>query len=228
MKRSLSLAIITLMLVGAALCAPPAWSQDDSVSASAARERVNRVTHVVEQMRRNADLSRLLKHAKGVFIIPQYRERGAVLGGESGGGVVLVRRHGAWSDPAFYNIGGASVGSQVGGERGAVAMLLMTHKAVERFENANYGWSLNAKSGLTVADYSSAAARHSDVIFWSSARGLYAELTAGFTDISPDEGLDRAYYRRPADSRAILHGHMSDSHSADALREALAIRVATR
>jgi len=217
------------MLTGVALCAPTAWSQDNIGKANAAGKRVNAATQVVEQMRQNPYLSRLLEHGKGVFIVPNYHERGAVLGGEAGGGVVLVKRNGSWSDPAFYNIGGASLGAQSGGERAAVAMLLMTHKAAERFENTTDGWSLNGNAGLTVANYSRAAAAHCDVIFWSSARGVYGELTAGHTDISPDYDLDRAYYRQPADSRAILLSQASNrSHSANALRDALETRVAAR
>lgn len=65
------------------------------------------------------------------------------------------------------------------------------------------------------------------MILWTNTRGLYGGLTAGVTHVSPDTGMDRAYYRRPVTSSAILAGTVNTAN-ADPLRDALASRVATR
>jgi SH3 domain-containing YSC84-like protein 1 len=231
------------MLAGIALCAPAGWAlnnHDNVKNASGAQERVNAATKIVGQMKQSPGLAQLLDRAQGVFIIPHYREAGVIVGGEGGGGVVLVKRNGGWSDPAFYSIRGGSIGAQVGGEGGSIAMLLMTPRAVDKIDKTSGRWSLNANAGLTVAtafvhDGSrpklagrpDAMAQSSDVILWSNAEGMYGGLTASVTDIVPGNDLDRAYYRRPTNSRDILTGIVSNS-DANSLRDALSSRVATR
>lgn len=225
-QRFFALAAIPLLWVATALAAPAARADD----VSAAQDRINAAAHVVDEMKQQPHLARLLEHAQGVFIIPRYGKGAFIVGGQGGAGVVLIRRHGAWSDPAFYDMGGGSIGLQAGGSGGAVAMLLMTRKAVHQFEDTDHKWSLNGGAGLTVAQYSGkeevATGGDRDVILWSDARGLYGGLTAGVTHISPDRHLDRAYYPGHAGSRQILMGQAAN-HQADVLREALGTRVAS-
>jgi len=233
MKRSSLFAALPLMLAGLTLAGPSAWSHDRHDSANAAvngaQERVNAATDVVQQMKQSPELSRLLEQAHGVFVVPHYGKGAFIVGGQGGSGVVLVKHRGTWSDPAFYSIGGGSIGAQAGGEGGSVAMLLMTQRAVDKFETSTNRWSLNANAGLTVASYSGKASARTgaDVIVWSNAKGLYGGLTASVTDITPDNTLDRAYYGRPVNSRDILMGSVSNA-SSNPLREALLSRVATR
>jgi SH3 domain-containing YSC84-like protein 1 len=199
-------------------------------NASAAQGHVNAAARVVNRMQQVPHLAHLLQRAHGVFIVPRYGKGGFIIGGQGGAGVVLVRNHGQWSDPAFYNIAGGSIGLQAGGGGGSVAMLLMTPQAVHQFES-NQKWSLHGNAGLTVANYSGRAGAHSggasDVIIWSDVAGLYGGLTAGVTHISPDMQLDRAYYHGHTAPRRILMGAVHNSR-ANVLRDALATRVASK
>src|ERR1700709_431203 len=58
--------------------------------------------------------AQLLRQARGVFIVPKLIKGGFLIGGEGGNGVLMARRHGSWSAPAFYAIGAASFGLQAG------------------------------------------------------------------------------------------------------------------
>jgi SH3 domain-containing YSC84-like protein 1 len=199
-------------------------------AAQSGQDRVNDSLKVVRQMKRNPSLAAVLRAAKGVFIIPHYGKGGFIVGGQGGGGVVLVKHAGMWSSPAFYSISGGSIGAQAGGEGGSIAMILLTRKAVDRFESSSSGWSLNGNAGLTVVKWSGRSQANTgrgDVVLWSNTSGLYGGLTASVTHIAPDTGMDRAYYQRPVSSRAILAGSVR-SMSADPLRNALASRVASR
>jgi lipid-binding SYLF domain-containing protein len=220
---------ISLSAVIAAMglaCTVPAFaSRVDS-----AQDRVNDASKIVRQMKRNPSLAAVLARAKGVFIIPHYGKGGFIVGGQGGGGVVLAKHDGAWSSPAFYSISGGSIGAQAGGEGGAIAMILMTPKAVSRFESSGSGWSLNGNAGLTVVKWSGktqANTGRGDVILWSNTNGLYGGLTASLTHISPDNAMDRAYYHRRVSSQEILAGNLGNAN-ADPLRNALASRVASR
>ena len=198
--------------------------------ASSAQDRVNDSLKIVKQMRRSPSLAAVLNRARGVFIIPHYGKGGFIVGGQGGGGVVLVQHGGAWSSPAFYSMSGGSIGAQAGGEGGAVAMILMTPKAVDRFERSSGGWSLNGNAGLTVVKWSGktqANTGRGDVVLWTSTSGLYGGLTASLTHMSPDTKMDRAYYHRPVTSGEILAGNVR-TVGADPLRNALASRMASR
>jgi SH3 domain-containing YSC84-like protein 1 len=205
-------------------------SSSQSGAAHSAQDRVSDALGLVRQMKENPALAAVLRSAKGVFIIPHYGKGGFIVGGQGGGGVVLVNNDGEWTSPAFYSLSGGSIGAQAGGEGGAIAMILMTQRAVDRFENSSNSWSLNGNAGLTVVNWSGktqANTSRGDVILWSNASGLYGGLTASLTHISPDTKMDRAYYHRAVTSREILAGDVS-SPRADALRDALASRVASR
>ena len=205
-------------------------SSSQSSALHSAQDRVNDALGLVRQMKENTALASVLRRAQGVFIIPHYGKGGFIVGGQGGGGVVLVNHDGEWTSPAFYSLSGGSIGAQAGGEGGAIAMILMTRRAVDRFENSSSGWSLNGNAGLTVVNWSGKAQANTsrgDVILWSNASGLYGGLTASITHISPDTELDGAFYHRAVTSREILAGDVS-SPRADRLRDALAARVASR
>jgi lipid-binding SYLF domain-containing protein len=210
----------SLLLAGAVLGAPAAHATNHD---QAAQRRVNAAIKVVDEMRENPGLTRLLERASGVFIVPRYGRGGFIVGGQSGGGVVLERHEDRWSYPAFFDIGGGSIGAQAGGEGGAVAMILMTPRAMHKFEHTRNTWALNASAGLTVVNWSDRAQADSgngDVVLWSDSQGLYAGLTASITDIRPDRKLDHAYYGRTANAREILSDQVKNPE-ANPLRHAL-------
>jgi lipid-binding SYLF domain-containing protein len=226
MHRRTAIAGASALLFAAFAFHSPVTRADD---VSAAQDRVNAAAQVVDQMKQNPHLAHLLNRAEGVFIVPRFGKGAFIVGGQGGAGVVLVKRHGDWTDPAFYNIGGGSVGLQAGGSGGSVAMLLMTHRAVRQFEDTDHRWSLNGGAGLTIAEYSGNEEAHTgdhDVIVWSDVRGLYGGLTAGVTHISPDRHVDHAYYQRDVGSHEILSGQ-ARNHQANVLRDALGTRVAS-
>ena len=205
-------------------------SGSQSHAARSAQDRVSDSLNLVQQMKQNPALAAVLERARGIFIIPHYGKGGFIVGGQGGGGVVLAKHLSAWSSPAFYSLSGGSIGAQAGGEGGAVAMILMTQRAVDRFENSSSGWSLNGNAGLTVVNWSGktqANTSRGDVIVWTNTKGLYGGLTASVTHISPDSKMDRAYYQRQVTSREILAGNVTNPN-ADTLRNALASRVASR
>jgi lipid-binding SYLF domain-containing protein len=228
MRQRTSFLAALPLLVAAAVMAPAAYARDNY----RAQDRIDDATGIVNQMKQDPNLTLLLDQARGVFIIPHYGKAGFIVGGQGGGGVVLVKHDGRWSDPAFYSIGGGSIGLQAGASGGSVAMLLMTPRAVRHFERDNNGkWSLSANAGLTLVTYNGGAsvATGGDVVIWSDTRGLYAGLTAGVADITPDRHMDHEYYQAEVTPHDILSGAVAVHNPAvHDLRDALSKRVASR
>lgn len=213
-----------LASIGPATAAPRFFDSESTASHSA-QGRVDDALSLVQQMKANPGLAATLWRAEGVFIIPHYGKVSFVVGGQRGEGVLLVKRHGAWTSPAFFSLGGGSVARQAGDEGGAVVMMLMTHRAVNRFESSTL-WSLNGNAGLTVANWSAKTQGNtapSDIILWTNAGGLDGGLTVSLIHISPDTKMDRIYYQHPVTSIEILSGNVSNPN-ADALRNALGSR----
>jgi lipid-binding SYLF domain-containing protein len=175
-----------------------------------AQNLVNQSTSVVQQMSQDASVAGLLKKAKGVLVLADYGKGGLIVGGHGGEGVLLVRTPSGWSDPVFYNTGGASIGAQAGGEGGSLALILMTDKAVSDVSKGN-NYSLNAKSGLSIVNYSAkamAGTNRADVVVWSNLKGAYAGAEIGVSDISRDTQQTQNYYPGAQNGDRVLAGEL--------------------
>jgi len=189
-----------------------------------ANRQVRQSVDIVNQMQRDPQLAQLLKNSSGVFIVPRYGRGAAVVGAQGGAGVVLAHRDGKWSDPAFFNMGGISVGAQVGGAGGSIAMIMTNDKALNMFENQANNFSLNANADLTVIKYSGdaqASAGKGDVVLWSDTKGAFVGASIGVSDIKRDQAENTAFYGRQLTPKQILGGQVNEQ-KAGSLRQALA------
>ncbi|MBO0165688.1 lipid-binding SYLF domain-containing protein, partial [Vibrio alginolyticus] len=58
----------------------------------------------------------LLAKAKAVVVFPGSLKLSFIVGGQGGSGVAISRLAKGWSAPAFLNMGGGSIGPQIGGQ----------------------------------------------------------------------------------------------------------------
>ena len=96
---------------------------------------------------------------KALFIVPQFYRGAFVFGGAGGSGVLLVRdeKTGAWSEPAFYTMGSASFGLQIGGDVSEMVFVVRTQKGLEGFYRTDF--KLGADVSMAVGPVG-AAGRH--------------------------------------------------------------------
>jgi lipid-binding SYLF domain-containing protein len=188
-----------------------------------AAKHVGNAVGVVQTMSADAGIPALLARARGVFIVPTYGRAALGLGGAGGAGVLMVRHaDGNWGNPAFFDIGGLSIGLQAGAEGGPLALLLMNQKAVDSFRNRN-NFSLSADAGLTVVNFARMAqgSTAGDVVVWSGSKGLFGNaVTVGINDVRYNLRLTEAYYGKPTTALQVIDSTEIDTQ-ADALRKAL-------
>jgi len=192
---------------------------------SAAMRHVNDAVAVVHRLESEPRMSNLLQQSKGVLIVPTYARAALGVGGSGGAGVLLAKRdNGTWSDPAFYNIGGISIGAQVGAEGGPVALILNNDKAVNSFMQKN-NFSLSADAGLTVVNWTKVAqgsAGIGDVVAWAGTKGLFGNVASiGVSDIRFNQNETKAYYHQTVAANDVVRGKVKN-RQADMLKEALA------
>jgi lipid-binding SYLF domain-containing protein len=189
----------------------------------AAVKHVDDAVGVVQKMHADAGMAALLARAHGVFIVPTYGRAALGIGGAGGAGVLMVRRpDGAWSNPAFFDIGAISIGLQAGAEGGPIALVLLNDKAVDSFRKRN-NFSLSADAGLTVVNFARMAegSTAGDVIVWSGNKGLFGSaVTVGINDVRFNQRLTDAYDGKPVTAQQALDSTMTDTR-ADALRKVL-------
>ncbi|MGJ7917040.1 lipid-binding SYLF domain-containing protein [Massilia sp. LXY-6] len=189
----------------------------------AAFTRVSDAVGVVNAMAKETGMQDLLAKARGVYLVPTYGRAALGVGGEGGSGVLMVRRaDDSWGNPAFFNIGGISVGLQAGVEGGPFALLLMNQKAVDHFRNRN-NFSLSADAGLTVVNFSRLAAGMAtgDVVAWSGSKGLFGNAaTLAINDIRFNQRLNDAYYGKTMSALQTIDSTEKNTQ-ADALRTVL-------
>lgn len=237
MKRKLSSCasfLAAAAMLAACATSPPSGTtaRNDAADAQA---RVDKAAAVVDQMKAEPKVNALLREAKGVLVVPDYGKAAWIVGGQGGVGVLTARLESdRWSDPAFYTLGGLSIGFQAGGAAGPVAFILMTDKAVRQFEDRTNRFSLGADAGLTVvafsdqADIASSNGAPADVVAWSGTKGLFGGVSVGATDVVMNTALDQSYYHNDAVTpREILAGDVT-AGGGHVLRRALETRVAEK
>lgn len=172
----------------------------------------------------------LLPRAKGVFIMPQ-QLKGAFIVGAQGGSGVLVKRIGNtndWAGPAFYTVGGASVGLQAGAQAAEVVLLVMSERGIASFMSNSF--KLGADAGIAAGPVgigaSAATANLSaDILSFSDPKGLYAGLALSGAVIATRDSWNQAYYGKPVKPIEILAQNLKSPQAAGLLK---AVALASR
>jgi len=168
-----------------------------------------------------------VKRAKGVYIAPQVLRGAFVLGVSGGSGVFLVRdeKGGQWNGPAFYTIGGASLGLQAGGDASEVVLLAMSQRGVTALLSTSA--KLGADAGIAVGPVglgaSAATANLSaDIIIYARAKGLYAGISLDGAVVATRDALNKAYYGKDVTPTDILIRRAVANPQSAGLMEAIA------
>ncbi len=163
----------------------------------------------------------LLQTARAVLIAPRIFKAGFFVGGQGGSAVLMTRGPQGWSDPAFYTIGSASFGLQIGAQESELIMFVMSDKALRALMRNKF--EIGANAGLAIATLGSTveggttSAAGADIVVWASSSGAYAGISLQGTVISADTGDDRDYYGHPLTSGQIVLRHEGHNARADAL-----------
>jgi lipid-binding SYLF domain-containing protein len=197
-------------------------------NASSQQEIVDRAASVLTAMRSNPKFSGLddyLSRAQAVLIFPRVVKAGLLLGGEGGTGVLVARtRAGTWSAPAFYSVGGGSLGFQVGFQEASVVLTFMSQAALTSAidHSITLGSEVSVAAG-TLGDSNDTrrAGTARDVYYFAEAQGLFAGVSLQGAVIGARSAHNTAYYGRAVSPYSILLDGSVDTPGARVVREAL-------
>lgn len=162
--------------------------------------------------------------AVAVLIVPKRVRAGLIFGGSGGVGVLLARdaSSGEWGQPVFYNLGGASFGLQVGGERSEVVLLIQSQAGLDSFLSPKL--QLGAEAAVAAGPVGAGAGENAtaEILTFVRSKGLYAGATLDGTVIQPATERNAAYYGSEVTAADILVRRSVGNPHADGLREDLA------
>jgi lipid-binding SYLF domain-containing protein len=150
----------------------------------------------------------ILRNARAILIVPQLIKGGFIFGAEGGDGVLLQRLGRGWSAPAFYTIGSASFGLQIGLEEARFVMFIMSERALRAIEQSKF--TFGGEAGLTVitlganAQAATSTNLTGDIIVWASTKGAYGGLTLQGSVLAPKNDANAQFYGRALSVPQIL------------------------
>jgi lipid-binding SYLF domain-containing protein len=211
-RRTLSLsigALVILSVMGSAL-AQTSRERNTKKAREAANQsaKAARVFDQIMGTREKSIPRDLLDRAEAVAVFPSVLKAGFILGGRGGSGVISRRVAGGWSAPAFFDLGGGSIGLQIGASSTDYILLFMNEDAVgsllgDKFEIGGEGSAAAGPVGRS-ASASTDARMNAQILSYSRSRGLFAGLELKGVVIKPDNEDNLQVYGMTA--RDILTG----------------------
>ena len=222
MHRVMTSVVALAATLALGLGGAPARADD----AQDARQLVEKAKLTVEQFQTDENMGALrdlAKKAKGMLIMPQMLRGAFIVGGSGGSGVLVARdaKANQWRGPAFYTLGGASFGFQVGADAAEVVILAMTERGVTKLlsPQVKLGADISVAAGPVGGGAAAGTAGLSaDLLAFSISKGLYGGFSVDGSVAGVREALNHAYYGKPVTPADILiKGTVKNPHASGLL-----------
>lgn len=187
---------IILGLSGVAVCA-----QGKNHRAEDAERHTAAATKVFNQVMDTPDKAipkELIDKAEAIAVFPGALKAAFVVGGRGGQGVISRRTAHGWSQPVFFNLGGASFGLQIGAEKTDFILLIMNQDGINGLLKDKF--EFGGEAGVAAGPVGRTAAATTDarlsagILSYSRSKGAFVGLSLKGSFITPDNDLNEAYY----------------------------------
>jgi SH3 domain-containing YSC84-like protein 1 len=215
MKRTNPVRALVLAFLSFCFCASSVFAQGDrdrntkkTREAASQSEKAARVFDEIMGTREKSIPQDLLDKAEAVAVFPGVLKGGLIVGGRGGSGVISRRVANGWSAPAFFDLGGGSVGLQIGVASTDYILLFMNEHAVDsllsdKFELGGEGSAAAGPVGRS-ASASTDLKLNAQILSYSRSKGAFAGLELKGVVIKPDNDDNVQVYGMTA--RDILTG----------------------
>ncbi len=169
--------------------------------------RAARVFDEIMAVRERGIPRNLLDRAEAIAVFPGVIKAAFIIGGRGGQGVISRRVRGGWSAPAFFNLGGGSIGLQIGASKTDYVMLIMNDEGVRGLMEDKF--ELGGEAGVAAGPVGREAAASTNItldagiLSYSRSRGLFAGVALKGAVINPDNDLNEAIYEGKKASQVL-------------------------
>jgi lipid-binding SYLF domain-containing protein len=165
----------------------------------------------------------VLNKAECVVVVPGMKKGAFIVGGSFGRGAISCRGKGkkGWGAPAMVELGGGSVGFQIGADATDVVMLITDRTGVDSLLKSKF--TLGGDASVAAGPVGRASAAETDaamkakILSYSRSRGVFAGVSLKGTTLHQDEDANKAVYGKPLQSTEILSGAVATPPSAKPL-----------
>jgi lipid-binding SYLF domain-containing protein len=173
------------------------------------------------------DAAKLMTNARGVLIIPELVQGGFIVGAAGGRGVLMARSgRKDWSPPAFYGMGSASLGLQIGAKVSEIVFIIRTEKGLSAI--LDHKLKFGAEAGVTLVavglgvEGATTSAAGADIVAFSNSAGLFAGASIEGSYLDADNDWNALYYGPGATTKAIVLDRRYTNPGAEPIRQYLA------
>jgi lipid-binding SYLF domain-containing protein len=150
----------------------------------------------------NAIPRKLLDLAEAVAVFPGVLKAAFVIGGSGGRGVISRRTSEGWSFPAFFKLGGSSLGAQIGAQTTDYVLLFMNDQALKGLLTDKFEMSGEASTAAGPVGRTAAATTdlklNAQILTYSRTQGVFAGVALKGVLITPDDERNQAIYQMKA------------------------------
>lgn len=150
----------------------------------------------------------ILDKAECVAVFPSVLKAGLLIGGQGGRGVASCRTEQGWSAPAFFNLGGGSVGLQIGAQSTDFVMLFMNRDGLNSLLSDKFTLGADASVAAGPVGRQAGAATdaklNAQILSYSRSKGLFAGLELKGVVIKPSKDDMRDVYGEGITAKEIL------------------------
>jgi SH3 domain-containing YSC84-like protein 1 len=157
----------------------------------------------------------VLDKADCIVIIPGMKKGGFIVGGRYGKGMVSCRGTGktGWGAPAMLEMGGGSVGLQIGASAVDVVMLVMNREGMDKLLKDKF--TLGGDASVAAGPVGRAGTAETDalmnakILSYSRSKGVFAGLELKGATLNQDDDANKALYGKKIDAPDILAGSVT-------------------
>lgn len=150
----------------------------------------------------------LLEKAECVAVFPSVLKAGFIVGGRGGRGVASCRTVSGWSAPAYFTLGGASIGLQIGAQATDFVMLFMNKEGMNSLLSDEFTLGGDASVAAGPVGRQAGAATdlklNAQILSYSRSKGLFAGLELKGVVIKPDKDDMRDVYGEGVTAKEVL------------------------
>lgn len=166
-------------------------------------ELVTKAHFTVQRMAKDKNVGpnvrSLIQRAKAVMIFPNVLKGAFFIGAEGGSGVLMAKdAKGNWGYPAFYTMGSASFGLQIGGQSQEIVLLIMSDRGLTSvlYNEVKLGGDISAAAGPVGvgAEASTTTNFRADIYSFSINQGAFLGASVEGAVIHPRQSKNSAYY----------------------------------
>ena len=206
--RAILTAAVVLALVTVELAAAQSGSARDIADEVEQTQKASRIFSEIMDAPDRAIPRNILDNAKCVAVFPSVIKAAFGIGGRGGRGVASCRTANGWSNPAYFTLGGASFGFQIGVESTDLVMLVMNDAGMESLLKTNFelGGDASVAAGPVGRDAGASTdlKLNAQILSYSRSKGVFAGVALKGAVIETADGDMRDVYGEGATSKQVL------------------------